>query len=106
MFSGQLTTPDRFSYHTGHMVAVRLSQGPTLPGFTTSRVHHSQGPPLPGSTTPRVRHSQGPPLPRSFTPRVRHSQGPPLPGPSLYSKSEHIINPTSVSANHYYFNQF
>jgi len=44
-----------------------------------------------------IRHSQGPPLPGSTTSRVCHSQG-----PSLYSVSEHI-NPTSVSANHYYF---
>jgi len=27
-------------------------------------------------------------------------------GEALYSVSEHFINPTSVSANHYYFNQF
>jgi len=37
-----------------------------------------------------------PPLPRG-----RHSQGEPL-----YSVKEHFINLTSVSANHYYFNQF
>jgi len=30
-----------------------------------------------------------------------HSEGEPL-----YSVSEHFINLTSVSANHYYFNQF
>ena len=33
--------------------------------------------------------------------RGRHSQGEPL-----FSVSEHFINQTSVSANHYYFNQF
>src|SRR6218665_2570015 len=70
-------------------------------GSATSRVHHSQGSPLPGFTTSRVRHSQGPPGPGSATPRVRHSQG-----EALYSVSKHFINPTSVSANHYYFNQF
>ena len=68
---------------------------------TKVRVHHSQGPPLPGAVTPKVRHSQGPPLPGSATLRVCHSQGEPL-----YSVSEHFIDPTSVSANHYYFNQF
>src|SRR6218665_2895543 len=57
-------------------VAVRHSQGPPLPGFTTPRVRHSQGSPLPG-----------PPLAGFATPRVHHSQGPPLPGPSLYSVS-------------------
>src|SRR6218665_3493108 len=65
------------------------------------RVRHFQGPPLPGSATPRIHHFQGPPLPGSATPRVRHSQG-----EALYSVSKHFINPTSVSANHYYFNQF
>ena len=50
---------------------------------------HSQGPQLPGFTNPRGRNSQG-----------RNSQGEPL-----YSVSEHFINPTSVSANHY-FNKF
>src|SRR6218665_502491 len=54
-----------------------------------------------GSATPRVRHSQDQPLPGAATSWVRHSQGEPL-----YSVSEHFINPTSVSANHYYFNQF
>ena len=43
------------------------------------------------------------PVPSRFgsaTPRVRHSQGEPL-----YSVSKHFINPTSVLANHHYFNQ-
>src|SRR6218665_932744 len=54
-----------------------------------------------GSATPRVRHSQDSPLPGSATPRVRHSQGEPL-----YTVSKNFIKPTSVSPNHYYFNQF
>src|SRR6218665_1197327 len=102
---------------------VHHSQGPPLPESTTPRVHNSQG-----GTTPRVRRSQGPPLPGSTTPRVaplpgfaaprvRHAQGPPFPGSitprvrqyhgeQLYSVFEHITNPTSVSANLYYCNQF
>src|SRR6218665_853611 len=50
------------------------------------------------SQTLIVHHSQDPSLPGTATPRVCHSQGEPL-----YSISEHFINPTSVSANHYYF---
>ena len=43
----------------------------------------------------------GPPLPGSATPKIHHSQGEPL-----YTVSKNFIKPTSVSPNHYYFNQF
>src|SRR6218665_1653315 len=75
--------------------------GPPFPGSASSSVRHSQGSQLPGATTLRVRHSQCPPFPGSANPRVLHSQG-----ETLYSVSEQFINPASVSANYYYFNQF